>query len=182
MERIIALVEGHTETHFINAAYGNAIVQRPIANGKDVGLDVIAEAIVEHLNTISGSISRVVILLDREGRQMSAKEMRDEILKRLEPSKGGRTIYLGVSDRQIENWIVADQNSMRARFSDSNYTYPGDGCSGKHLLKGLAGADASPRDKAVWLKATQASASRQRSTSLEDFLAQIDFYWPWAAA
>jgi len=180
MERIVALVEGHTETHFVQSSYGNAIVQRPFANGDSVSLDLIAEAIVEHLDTISGSITKVLILLDREGRDLSPGEVRSALWAKIHPHCGTRKIYIGVSDRQIENWILADEIGMRERFSAPDFVYPGDGLGGKNALKALSGSDASFRDKAEWLKSTSTTQSRQNSKSLDDFLVQIDFFWPWA--
>jgi len=180
MERIVALVEGHTETHFVQAAYGNAIVQRPFANGDSVSLDLIAEAIIEHLDTVSGSISKVLILLDREGRDVSAADMRESLRTRIQPHCGKRSIYIGVSDRQVENWILADVDHVRKRFNAPDFNYLGDGSPGKNALKRLAGGDASFRDKADWLKCSTASAARVNSGSLDEFLQQIDFLWPWA--
>lgn len=56
MERIAALVEGHTELHFIRSTYANSIVSRPIPNGKSVAISLIVESIVDAVQALGGKL------------------------------------------------------------------------------------------------------------------------------
>jgi hypothetical protein len=182
MERIVALVEGHMETHFVRSTYGNAVVQRPFPNGRTVDLDLIVESIRDQLETVGGDITKVVILLDREGRDIPAPDMLKYLQDELGKCTSNRNLYIGVSDRQIENWVVADEDHMREKFDAPNYQYVGDGTSGRTTLEKLNGGDAGYRDKAYLLKSCSATGAARRSPSLAAFLQIINFDWGWATS
>jgi hypothetical protein len=182
MERIAALVEGHTETHFVKAAYPRAIVQRCLPNGKDVHIDLIIETIHDRMEILGGDIKKVIIIFDREGRIETAEQIHSYVREKLNKLCNNRKFYIGVSDKQIENWIVADNEYLRKIYNKIEYQYPGDGTSGKEILKKLHGTDQAPGDKAKMLKLTTPSKSKQNSLSLANFIDQIDFPWDWAEA
>lgn len=180
MERIVALVEGHAETHFVNATYANAIVQRPFPNGDNVDLSLIIDAINDRLETVGNEITKVLVLLDRERRAQPAADVAIHIIEAVREKHPHRSLYVGVSDREFENWILADVEHMIAHTNIHNYAYPGDGCGGKHVLKQLtAGVDLGYRDKALLLKSSYCSRMRPRSPSFDRFAASIDFSWWW---
>jgi hypothetical protein len=181
MERIAAIVEGHTEYHFIRNTYGASTIQRAITNGRDVEISVIVDLIADALDVLSGDIQKVVILLDREKRAISSEEFATRLATELAPRAIGRTLYFGVSDRMVENWIVADEDKMRSRF-EAGYVYPGDGCHGKRELYRLnGGVSLGPLDTALLLKECSAVGAADRSPSLQIFRSGIDFSWAWAA-
>jgi len=181
MERIVALVEGHMETHFVNSTYANAIVQRPFPNGDDVELDLIIEAINDQLETVGGEITKVIVLMDREGRKLNPKEIADFVLAGIAPNNPGRQFYIGVSDREVENWILADEQSVSVMCGRANYQYDAEGRNGKGVLQKLTnGIDLGYRDKASLLKASYASRIKEKSPSFELFLNSIDFNWWWS--
>lgn len=180
MERIVALVEGHTETHFVKTAYPNAIVQRPFPNGDDVSLDLIVECINDRLETVGNDIKRVMILLDRERRSLSAEDMSAYLMAGVATANSHRTFYIGVSDREIENWVISDEANIKTLYNVHNYEYPGDGCGGKSRMKQITEVDLSYRDKAHILRSNYCSRMRAKSNSLAAFVAKIDFPWWWA--
>lgn len=181
MERIAAIVEGHTEAHFIRATHASVLISRSIPNGRSVATEVIVEAIVDALELMSGSITKVLILLDREGREISAEDLATQIRDGVESHCGSRRLYIGVSDRQIENWIVADEEEMVRRF-DPAFVYQGDGCSGKPLLRQLnKGVSLGPRDTALLLAECSAQRAQRKSGSLATLLQMVDFEWHWAS-
>jgi hypothetical protein len=115
----------HTEEHFIRATYSAAQIVRPFPNGEDVDLNLIVDAIVDALEIMSSNISKVLILLDRERRSLSANELASTLFTALTQKCTNRTFYIGVADRQIENWIIADEQRMRECF-DPGFSYSGD--------------------------------------------------------
>jgi hypothetical protein len=181
MEKIAAIVEGHTEEHFIRSTYGAVHVVRPIPNGKSVAVPIIVDAILDAIEVLGGGISKIVVLLDREERETSASGLCDAILQGLNAAGCSRKFYIGVSDRQFENWIVADELEMKNRF-DQAFKYEGDGCYGKTILRNLnSGVSLGPRDTAGLLKACSALRASEKSLSLQSFLNLVDFDWPWAS-
>lgn len=181
MERIVALVEGHTEVRFVETAYGNAIVQRPFPNGKDVDVGLIADIVLERLETIDGSVGSVVVLLDRERRHVGAAVLRAELIQLIAPNIGQRQLFVGVSDLMFENWILADEAKVEMIFGVQGYAYCGDGAHGKARLRALNdNFDASPADKARWMKSCSAIRVAARSPSFAEFLESISFDWDWA--
>ena len=181
MERIVALVEGHTEEHFVRSTYANVIVQRPFPNGKSVSLEFIVDAIVNSLEFVGGNIRRVLILLDREERLLSASDMAAYITNSVSARCPGRLFYVGVSDRHIENWVLADEQQIRMTYGDPQYIYAGDGTNGKPLLKRLLGPiSLGPRDRAQLIRDSSALRGAQKSESLKNFVSRVDFDWYWA--
>ena len=182
MERIAAIVEEHLEAHFIKETYSRALVQRCLPNGTRVNLDLIVDAIADQLEIIDGTVRRVVVLLDREGRPETCGEMSQYLRNKLSVIDPSRSFYVGVSDRQIENWILADQVFIANHFNLPSYVYCGDGVAGRGRLASLTGGDLSPLDKARILKATSPSRSCDYSMSLSSFITQINFPWYWASS
>lgn len=181
MERIAALVEGHTEAHFIKLSYGNSIVQRPFPNGRDVSIDIIVESIVDAMETIGGNINHIIILLDREGRAVSWREIFSHVLEKSTEIFAGRNIYMGLTDRHIENWILADESFIADKFAIESYSYAGDGTYGKSILESICGNTLrGPVDKAMMLKAISSIRGGEKSPSLEAFRSSIAFDWAWA--
>ena len=121
MERIAALVEGDTEDFFFRSTYGRVIVQRPFPNGRSVDLDRIIDDIKDNIDTLGGSIRYVIILLDREGRDASAAEMAVRIKGQLQAVCTNREIMVRVTDRHIENWILADEEFIITKFDQAGY-------------------------------------------------------------
>jgi len=180
MERVAALVEGQTEAYFIEEAFPSSRVFRPFPNGRDVGLDMIAECINEALQILAGDFRYVVILLDKERRRETSSEIREYLRERI--LKSHRSLSIGVADIQIETWILADEIKMRSQSGQAAYNYGGDGCSAKRILRDLLGASLAPRDKARLLKACSAARGAKVSRSLAEFREEIDFDWWWMVA
>jgi hypothetical protein len=170
------------ETHFVNSTYANAIVQRPFPNGDDVALDLIIECINDQLETVGGEIKKVIVLMDREGRHISASEMANLIAAGVSHKNPGRAFYIGVSDREIENWILADEQAVAVQCGNPGYGYDCEGRNGKSVLQKLTdGVDLGYRDKALLLKASYASRIRAKSPSFDNFVGSLDFEWWWSA-
>jgi hypothetical protein len=181
METIAAIVEGHTEEHFVRSTYGAVLISRAIPNGRTVPAEVIVEAIVDALELIGGQITKVLILFDREGRAATAESLAQVVREGVAARCGERSLYVGVADKQIENWIIADEQEMRRRY-DPSFGYSGDGSGGKAILQRLTGVSLGPRDTAQLLKACSARRASEKSASLAALIGSVDFQWQWAQA
>lgn len=177
MERIVALVEGRTEYHFLLLT-ANALVLRKLPNSDDCPLDVIAEVAIDALEAIGGTITKVLVIIDREGRDQSAAQMASALAGLIQPAIGRRTLIVGVTDRHVENWILADQENVAA-VTGAPYAYCGDGTKGKTRFIESWGTDLPPRAKAEILAGISVTRARSRSPSLEAMASQVNFEWPW---
>ncbi|WP_145998295.1 hypothetical protein [Caulobacter flavus] len=179
MPKIAALVEGHTEVHFINATFSKPHIQRPFPNGRDVSLSLIAECIAESVEFISGEVDEIIVILDRECRKISTEEMRSQIIDMVKKLGCKREISIGITDRHFENWILADEKKIQEKFSSIEYEYSGDGTFGKAQLEKISGFEMSPTDKALLLKACSATRGSSTSPSLKQWIDSINCDWYW---
>lgn len=178
MRRIVAIVEGQTEEHFIRRTYPSALILRPFTNGKDVPISVIAAKIAAPLARIGADFGDFMILIDRERRAMTATEFAQALREELASVANGRTFSIGVPDIQIENWILAAESEMRRRF-DAGFTYAGDGTAAKGVLRTISGVSHSPLEKAELLKACLAVEIAEKSPSFALFKSQVRCDWAW---
>lgn len=181
MRRIVAIVEGQTEEHFIRRTYPSALILRPFTNGKDVSTEVISKKIAAPLARIGADFADFIILVDRERRQASATDFANELHNELAKLAPGRRFSIGVPDIHIENWILADEAEMRRRF-DASFTYAGDGVPAKGVLRTISGISHSPLERAELLKACAANEIEGRSPSFAAFKAQVRCEWLWLNA
>ncbi|WP_156367731.1 hypothetical protein [Brevundimonas sp. Leaf363] len=164
-------------------AHPNSLVLKPFPNGITVSLGKIAEKIEFSLKAVGVDFDAIVVLLDRERRALPAADIAVELQQRLAELCPGRSFVIGVSDIQVENWILADVDRMRARFGNEAYIYAGDGVGGKRRLGELSGGESfSPRAKAELLKSCKASSIRASSASFDRFCGAANFEWFWLAA
>lgn len=177
------MVEGHTEAYFFEIAHPNCRVLRPFPNGITVSIAKIAEKIEFSLRTVGNDFDSILIILDRERRASSADSIKIELSQRLMEICPGRSFIIGVSDIQVENWILADEENIKSKFNSNDYKYQGDGTGAKHRLSELSGGESfSPRTKAEMLKSSKASRISQTSPSFASFHETVNFEWFWIAA
>ncbi|MDO1558199.1 hypothetical protein Q0812_01980 [Brevundimonas sp. 2R-24] len=178
MPKIVAIVEGQTEEHFIRKTYPSALILRPFTNGRDVDLALIARKIAAPLARIGMGFDDFIILIDRERRTMSAAELEERLRSELEKLEPMRQFSIGVPDIHIENWILADETEMRRRYGET-FTYEGDGTPAKGALRALSGISHSPLEKAELLKACSADEIANKSPSFECFRTRVRCDWVW---
>lgn len=173
-----ALVEGHTEREFFHRSMSGVLAMRVIQNGGT--LDVALESIERGFRTLGINRSKIIILFDREGSELTCQQLIDEVRARIEPYRANRTVVIGVPNREIENWMLAAQPLIRSTILDEDYQYGCEGSSGKSRFERLTSIR-SPAEKAQFLKKAVASDIAECSSSFDDFLRQFDdaFDWYW---
>lgn len=179
LSRLIALVEGHTEATFFEIAHSNARAVRCIPNGKSVPLATIVEEIIDQLELFGGEDVDFFVVFDREGRKESAQEIVKFILDGIEAAGVMRSVVVGVPDREIENWILAETEKMSSMLG-ADYRYPGESTFGKvHFERLLVDEFHSPTSKAKLLKSCVASNILSESVSFKDFHDLYTGDWHW---
>jgi len=157
-------------------------VLTPFPNGKRTPVQHIIDAIVDSLECFGGDERNVVILVDREKRTETAKNISTSLFSVLSPKFPSMKFHIGVSDRHIENWIVADEELMCEIYKLNNHTYCGDGNFGDPQLYELCtNKSIGHVDRAKLLKSARASRIATQSASFKSFHDTIDFDWYWAA-
>jgi hypothetical protein len=129
------IVDGFTELNILQRICPNQPIRRSI-NGKDVSLKRAAEQIVAIIRALNNRNYPIVILTDREKRTDDflkiANDLKQEVIKLLAEKDIVVDIRVGVADRMIENWILADADALGNHNEIPTET---DGISGKSWLK-----------------------------------------------
>jgi hypothetical protein len=140
------LVDGIMEQRILQHICQGKPVQRLNCNGKDVSLHAIVDRIEFHIRLLNNRYRPIVILIDRERRRSTSREIATKMNSLLNERGFAGQFVLGVVDRCIENWILADWESVVVRFDEyairrSERKTPFESTQGKSELKRLL-----PRD------------------------------------
>jgi Domain of unknown function (DUF4276) len=129
------IVDGFTELNILRKLCPNQPIKRSI-NGKDVSLKRAAEEIVTIIRVLNNRNYPIVILTDREKRNDDflkvANDLKQEVVKLFAEKGIVVDIRVGVADRMIENWILADADALGNHPEIPTET---DGISGKSWIK-----------------------------------------------
>lgn len=132
------IVDGFTERNIIHNICPGAPIRRTDLNGKNVSIDAMAKKIASLIRLLNNRHYPIIILVDKESRKISCKEM----IQKLEDSIKKEGINnldfrVGVADRMLENWIIADWDKLKSKKGKPSSTDCINGC-GK--LKELIGS------------------------------------------
>lgn len=171
------LVDGVTEQRFVQMVCKDAVVQRINLNGASVQTTALAKRISSLIRLWGGRHKSIVVIVDLEKRTQSADLFATELLEALRGEGVATGVVVGVADRMIENWMIADPGLWPGMSIKENV----DGCSGLTVLKKYT---ASHYDKAAngpeLLKKSRASELKKRSPSfarLAEQLGHLRCHW-----
>lgn len=82
-------------------------------NGNKVEISAIVKKIAPSIRLLEKKYDPIIILIDREGRQISAKKIIQELTIELKKNDVKNNLIIGVADRMIENWILADWDNFK---------------------------------------------------------------------
>lgn len=128
------IVDGFTESGIVKRICPDSKVQRIDLNGKNVTIEAMAKKIASMIRLLNNNYYPIIILVDKEERTLSFEEMANQI--RVELNNVGITdqdLRIGVADRMIENWIIADWQNFAG--SDEHKPETTDGCNGASVIK-----------------------------------------------
>lgn len=162
---IAFLVDGHTEQRFLQMVCRGNPVQRLNLNGSTVSAEAIAKRAATQIRLWRGRYYPIVILVDLEDRSCGYVSLKISIQKALIAEGVSDVVIVGVADRMIENWILADcgQKSIRSV----------DGLHGANELRRLFPEYDKAADGPEMLRLARASAILQCSPSFADFHASL---------
>lgn len=105
------LVDGHMEQKIAQRLCAGCPVRILNINGRDVQIHAIAKQVATQFRLLNNRYYPVVILIDREERDVSADDLAKALVNEAERQGVPRDqLIVGVADRMIENWILADPN------------------------------------------------------------------------
>lgn len=138
MNNAAFLVDGHQEMKFLQKICPGRTVRRLNLNGNSVVSSALAERIASFCRLFQSRYYPIVIWVDREDREASASEFANELEQAIRAEGVTDDIVVGVADRAIENWILADKETVRP-YCDEGTRYPqqSDGFNGKSRMKKL---------------------------------------------
>ena len=107
------LVDGQMEKLIIEKLCPNQRVRLTGLNGKDVTIEAIAKKASALIRLLNGKNYPIVVLIDREDRPESAEEIANLLKTEMRNEGIKDDLIIGVADRMIENWILADWSSLQ---------------------------------------------------------------------
>lgn len=135
--KIIAFLEGTMERSFANSNFKYVEVIT-IRNGDGWTVDALVTQIINLYRVRDPSNEEIVVWFDREGRQESSKDIETTVRAALiTEGVAEERLHVVVCDQMTENLFLADEEMVRKKFGDENYSYASDGSSGKHIVKGI---------------------------------------------
>jgi Domain of unknown function (DUF4276) len=138
MSRPAYLVDGQTEQKVIQKLCPKQPVKLIGCNGENVCLKEIAKRISTHINLFNNNFYPIVCVIDKEKRSESIAEIETNLLKHLNDlGHNNDKIIIGIADRMIENWILADWGNFKTYY-DIKLKCPKkcfDGIGGKGFIR-----------------------------------------------
>jgi hypothetical protein len=167
------IVDGLTERRIIQKLCPG----RPInlsMNGENVSLKAMAAKIVTFIQLWSNRYYPIVILTDREKRSDDFLAMvavlRAEVLEQLASKNMTADIRIGVADRMIENWILADADALG---NPPEIPAETDGLGGKGLMKRIMDYSETADGPDLFFNA-DVSKMYENSPSFKHFVDQLE--------
>jgi hypothetical protein len=132
----VFLVDGHLEQKFLQRICPNRPVRRINCNGRNVSVMAIGDRIATQCRLLNNRYYPVIIVIDREDRTLTANEFATELLNQIRIFGINDDIILGIADRMIENWILADHNTLN-QYPGKKQNIPTscEGDHGKNIIK-----------------------------------------------
>ena len=180
MNKFAFFVDGHLEKKFIQKACPKTIVRILNCNGRDVVMSAIAKRIATQCRLLGGKYYPIIIVIDREERTQSASELCDELTNKIRQNGVNDEIIIGVADRMIENWILADEDCFshlaQKKFKTCSIT---DGLHGKNKLASCIGSYHETTTGVELLLKCRPSVMKSRNLTFKNFIEKVpaDICW-----
>ena len=133
--RLAFLVDGNLEQKFIQRACPGNTVRRINCNGNAVAISAMVRRIATQCRLLGSKYYPIVVIIDREDRDTPSRDLCSEIIDGLREEGIVDELIVGVADRMIENWILADSEIV---CEDANFqkTPPAtcEGLDGKRVI------------------------------------------------
>jgi hypothetical protein len=174
MNKPAFLVEGAMEQQIVQDLCPGAAVRLLNCNGDQVALAAIASRVGTLARLLQKRFSPIFVVFDRERRAATTTQLRVELQKLVAQERISVPIVIGIPDRMIENWILADLESLSraARIERTLFTPAFEGTCGEAKLKEMLPKD-SVYVKTIngvrWFANGNPEVMKQNSPSFREF-------------
>ena len=163
------LVDGVTEQKFIQLVCKGRPVKIINCNGSSVSASAIAKRAASLIRLWGGKFFPIILIVDREGRREAAAAFCTALRESIVAEGVNDQVIIGVADRMIENWMIADPAVWPAHEIEDNVD--GFGGVGK-VKKMMPDYDKAARGAGLLAK-SRCSEICRRSESFSALFAQL---------
>lgn len=166
------IVDGFMEQKIIQCICPGHPIRRTDLNGKDVTIPAIAKKLASLIRLLGNRHYPIVILLDKEQRDINFQDMAEAIRHGL--VKEGivdQDIRIGIADRMIENWILADWDTLTRNHDKPTST---DGLNGCAMIRKIRQSYNKTTDGVQFFLAASPYVMYQHSPSFKHFVNKLD--------
>ncbi len=104
---IAFIVDGYQEKLVLQRLCGDVPIKMTQLNGRDVNIPAITKVILSMVKLLKGRHFPIVIIVDRERRQISSMEVENQIRTELIAAGiDSESVIISSPDRMVENWIL----------------------------------------------------------------------------
>ena len=132
------IIDGFMEKLVLQHLCPDHPIRRIGCNGRDAPMATVARFIEKQLRVLDRAYYPAVILLDREERRETADDLIAALTRELNDRGFTGRFIIGMPDRMIENWIMADPDCV-CRHGARPYRYSCEGEKGKSRIKQALG-------------------------------------------
>ena len=167
------IVDGFTEKLIIQKICPGQPISRTDLNGRDVSIQAIAKKIASLIRLFNNRNYPIIVLIDKEERDMSTVEIIEELETQIiENGIIDCDLRIGVADRMIENWIIADWDCLNSKKKNKpNIT---EGLNGASVIKKIKGSYGKTTDGVDLFLSANQNVMYENSESFKLFVDKLE--------
>jgi Domain of unknown function (DUF4276) len=166
------IVDGFTEKSIVQKLCSNQPIRRTDLNGKGTTISAIAKKIASLIRLLGNKYYPIIILVDKENRNIDFEQMAIQLKESL-IAEGitDQDLRIGIADRMIENWMIADWKSLAGpKLKEPSQT---DGINGAGLIKKVKKTYAKVVDGTEFFINADPKMLYEKSASYRHFIDQL---------
>jgi hypothetical protein len=132
------LIDGFMEKLILENLCPDTKINRINCNGNAVSIRAIAKRVSSLIRILNNIYYPIFILIDREDREQTPQQIIDALEEEIRSEGIKDDVRIGVCDRMIENWTLADWQSFKKSIGIDKATITPleiEGCNGKAKVK-----------------------------------------------
>jgi hypothetical protein len=171
MSKPAFIIDGFTEKGIVQKLCPGRPISRTDLNGKNVTLPAMAKRIATLIRLLGNRCYPIIILIDKEQREANFAEIADELRAALvDEGVTDQDLRIGVADRMIENWTLADWERLGGTDEKPGCT---DGIHGAGMIRTIKGSYNKTTDGVEYFIDARQETIYANSPSYRHFIDQL---------